>query len=66
MNLDLFWRYSEEEAIQHDKFNMALHIAELFMLDDIAEVSDDLLENSVMSDHSKDTTVIMCSVLALM
>jgi hypothetical protein len=66
MNLDLFWRYSEEEAIKHDKFNMALHIAELFMLDDITEVSDDLLENSVMSDHSKDTTVIMCSVLALM
>jgi hypothetical protein len=66
MNLDLFWRYSEEEAIQHDKFNMALHIAELFMLDYITEVSDDLLENSVMSDHSKDTTVIMCSVLALM
>ena len=66
MNLDLFWRYSEEEAIQHDKFNMALHIAELFMLDDITEGSDDLLENSVMSDHSKDTTVIMCSVLALM
>jgi hypothetical protein len=32
------------------------------MLDDIAEVSDDLLENSAMSDHSKDTTVIMCSV----
>jgi hypothetical protein len=27
-------------------------------LDDITEVSDDLLENSVMSDHSKDTTVI--------
>ena len=24
MNLDLFWRYSEEEAIKHDKFNMAL------------------------------------------
>ena len=66
MNLDLFWRYSEEEAIKHDKFNMALHIAEFFMLDDITEVSDDLLENSVMSDHSKDTTVIMCSVLALM
>jgi hypothetical protein len=20
MNLDLFWRYSEEEAIKHDKF----------------------------------------------
>ena len=36
------------------------------MLDDITEGSDDLLENSVMSDHSKDTTVIMCSVLALM
>jgi hypothetical protein len=30
------------------------------MLDDITEVSDDLLENSVMSDHSNDTTVIMC------
>jgi hypothetical protein len=26
INLDLFWRYSEEEAIKHDKFNMALHI----------------------------------------
>jgi hypothetical protein len=46
MNLGLFWRYSEEEAIKHDKFNMALHIAEFFfMLDDITEVSDDLLKN---------------------
>jgi hypothetical protein len=26
INLDLFWRYSEEEAIKHDKYNMALHI----------------------------------------
>jgi hypothetical protein len=30
INLGLFWRYSEEEAIKHDKFNMALHIAEFF------------------------------------
>ena len=39
------------------------------MVDDITElpeVSDDLLENSVMSDHSKDMTVIMGPVLALM
>jgi hypothetical protein len=28
------WTSSEEEAIKHDKFNMALHIAEFFMLDD--------------------------------
>jgi hypothetical protein len=64
MNLDLFWRYSEEEAIKHDKFKYSKIF--FFILDDITEVSNDLLENSVMSDHSKDTTVIMCSVLALM
>ena len=28
------WTSSEEEAIKHDTFNMALHIAEFFMLDD--------------------------------
>jgi hypothetical protein len=59
MNLDLFWRYSDEEAIKHDKFKYSRIF---FILDDITEVSDDLLENSVLSDHSKDTTVIMCSV----
>ena len=60
------WTSSGEEAIKHDKFNMALHIAEFFLCWMTTEVSDDLLENSVMSDHSKDTTVIVCSVLALM
>ena len=57
MNLDFFWRYSEEEAIKHDKFKNSRFF---FILDDITEVSDDLLENSVMSDHSKDTTVASC------
>jgi hypothetical protein len=28
------WTSSGEEAIKHDKFNMALHIAEFVMLDD--------------------------------
>jgi hypothetical protein len=28
------WTSSEEEAIKHDKFNLALHIAEFVMLDD--------------------------------
>ena len=33
------------------------------MLDDITEGSDDLLKNSVFSDHSKDTAV-MCSLIS--
>jgi hypothetical protein len=62
MNLDLFWRRSNKTR----QIQYGVAYSRIFLCWMTTEVSDDLLENSVMSDHSKDTTVIVFSVLALM
>ena len=58
----LFWRYSVEEA----KNTFASNISDfIFILDDINEVYDGLLEHLDTSFHSVDLTAIAYYVSAL-